>query len=173
MAKLCMVACLAALGLAAVGGEGEAPEETAKLISYLAQEFNFALNVVGATPAKRLEEIVADDAVILWSNGERSNGKAEYLARLAKAREDIRGLFKDLTVSYEVQKVRFLGDAAIILGKVALVGSLAEDEKPYRRTTWQTLVFAKADAGWRLVHEHSNPLAASRSAEPQSKDAPQ
>lgn len=175
MARLCIVGmCLAGLGLAAAGAENAAPDETAKLISYLAQEFNFALNVVGGTPAKRLEEIVADDVAVIWSNGERSSGKAECLARIAKARDDIRGLFKDLTVGYETQRVRVLGDVAVILAKVTLVGTVAEDERPFRRESWQTLVFAKEGGSWRLVHEHANQLAAARPAEaPAAREMPQ
>ncbi len=168
-----MAVCLAALGLAAAGGEGETADETTKLLTYLAREVNYRLLIVGATPAKRLEEILADDATIVWSNGERSTGKAECLQRIAKAREDVRGHLKDLAVSYEVQKVRLFGDTAVVLAKVALLGTLAENEKPFRRETWQTLVFARSDAAWRLVHEHANYAAAPKDAEPQPKDAPQ
>jgi len=168
-----MAVCVAAWGLAALGGEGEATDETTKLLTYLAREVNYRLLLVGATPTKRLEEILADDATIVWSNGQRSTGRAECLQRIAKAREDVKGLFKDLAVSYEAQNVRILGDAAVVLGKVALLGTLAEDEKPFRRETWQTLVFARTDAAWRLVHEHANYVAAPKDTGPQPKDTPQ
>lgn len=168
-----VAACLVAFGLAAVGGEGETPDETAKLITYLAREFNYSTLIVGATPTKRIEEIVADDVVIVRSSGERSTGKAECLQRIAKAREDVRGLFKDFAVAYDVQKVRLLGDAAIILAKVTLLGTLKEDDAPFRHEVWQTLVFARTDAGWRLVHEHANYVAAPKPAETPPKEVPQ
>jgi len=173
-----VVVCLAVLELAAVGGEAKAPEgqgtdETTKLITYLAREFNYSFLIVGATPAKRLEEIIADDVTVVWSNGERSQGKAQCLERIAKAREDIRTLFSDFAVSYETQKVRFIGDVAIILGKVTLLGTLADDERPFRRETWQTLVFVKTgDDAWHLVHEHANQVPAPRPPEPSKSSEP-
>jgi len=170
-----MVVCLAAFALAAFGGEGagDASDEATKLLNYLAREFNHRFLLAGATPTKRLEELMADDVVIVWSNGERSVGRAKCLQRITKAREDIRGLFKEFAISYEAQMVRFLGDAAIILGKVTLQGTLAEDGTPFRRDVWQTLIFAKSDASWRLVHEHANQTAAPKGAEPQPKEVPQ
>jgi uncharacterized protein (TIGR02246 family) len=166
-------ACLVALGTAAAGGEGQAPDETAKLVTYLAREVNYRFVIVGGTPAKRLEEILADDAAIVWSNGERSTGKAECLQRIAKARDDIRELFKDFAVTCEPQKVRLLGDVAVILAKVTLLGTLAENEKPFRRESWQTLLFARAEDRWRLVHEHSSQLAPPKLEGPRQKDVVQ
>lgn len=168
-----MAACLAAFGLAAAGGEADEPDETAKLIAYLARELNSRFLIVGATPSRRLEEILADDVAIVWSNGERSMGKAECLQRIAKARADIREHFKDFAVSFEPQRTRLLGDTAVILAKVTLQGTLADDGEPFRREAWQTVVFARTPTGWRVVHEHSNFVAAPRPADPQPKDAPQ
>ncbi len=168
-----VAAWLAALGAVAAAGETRTTDETAKLVTYLAQEFNYGILTVAATPTRRLEEIVADDVVVVWSNGERSTGKAECLQRIAKSREAARELLQSFAISYELQKVRVVGDAAIILAKVTLIGTLAENEKPFRREVWQTLVFARSDDRWRLVHEHSNQLAAPKPEGPKQRDVPQ
>ncbi|HUT35423.1 MAG TPA: nuclear transport factor 2 family protein [Planctomycetota bacterium] len=150
-----MAACLVAFGVVAVAGEGQAPDDAKQLIIHLAREFDRSFLLQEATPPQRLEELVADDAVFVWSNGQRCNGKAECLQACAKGRDEIRRLFKDIAVAYDAQAVRLLGDAAIVLGKITMSGTLNEGDRPVRREVWQTLIFAMTPAGWRLVQEHS------------------
>ncbi len=68
---------------------------------------------------------------------------------------EIRDLFHTFDYRLDIQTVRVYGQSALVFGKVVLSGELKDGQTPFRREIWETLVFARMDGKWKLVHEHS------------------
>jgi len=139
-----------------------ARDEAAKLVRKLALEFIGAFRLDRPTARKRLEEMLAEDVVMAWSNGRAGKGKTTFLHWYDEAMAEIRDAFRTFAARYDIRSVRRFADGAIVFGKVELSGTLKDGDKPYRRSVWETLVFRKTPAGWRLIHEHSTRTAAEK-----------
>ncbi len=127
--------------------------EDARTVSAMAQRFAGMLSKDSATPVADVVAMLADDALQVTSQGTVIAGKPELAAffrtQVAKSRE----MVKALDSAYRIEKVRVLGDMAVVFGQLLITGQLGKT--PLERTIWETLVFVRRDGRWELWHEHS------------------
>ena len=156
---------LVCVGASALCGEAKGPaappttmgeaEAAGATIRKLAQLYVAPIGLEATVPLAKAAELLADDAVAIWSDGRAVKGKKQLVKRSAAAIAEIKRLFATFEVAYNVRQVRLLTDAAIVVGDVRLAGTLKEGQQPWQRAIWMTLIFQKRPEGWRLIQEHS------------------
>lgn len=135
-----------------------------KALRKLAQEFVGTFCTENPSPFKRLEDIMADDIVGIMSTGRMLEGKQDLLHFYKEMLAEVLDAFRTFKVVYHIRSVRVLGDGATVFGKLTIEGQWKESKEPIQREVWETLVFRKDAAGWRLIQEHSTTAAAEDSA---------
>jgi len=126
-----------------------------KLVRRVVQEFIDAFGTDVRTPLERLKEIMADEFIQIGTNGILYEGRDGNLEVYEKSMEEIRTAFSSFALAYDIATVRVSGNGAVVFGKLIMEGRFKEADAPYRREIWETLVFRRDEAGWRLVQEHS------------------
>jgi len=142
---------------------GSAREDFATVFK-LAQAYVGFFRAEDPTPPEQLDRMLAEKVLSLTSNGKLLEGKRAVLGAYRKSMEEVRKQFANWTVDFEVRSVRVLADAAVVFGKIAMTGRLKETDKPYRREVWETLLFERSPAGWRIIQEHSSLASSPASA---------
>ncbi len=133
------------------------PEE--KAVRKLAREFAEAFRIKNPTPIERLEELLADDCVVVPSTGGLVEGKEFNMQAFTQAIEEKMNRFRDLRVRYAISWIRVFSDSAVTCGELVEQGALKARGKPFKEVLWTTMVFQKAGAQWRIIQVHYTPVA--------------
>jgi len=163
-ANRCLLTIVALIGCWAPWTARGADAADQTLVRSLAQEYVRAYSTRSPTPAKRLEQLLAEDFVAVFSVGKIAEGKAANMRRYREALAQIAQAFTSMTVDYDIRSIRLEGQAAIVFGLITMQGRLKEGDRPYRRDVWETLVFRRTPSGWLLCHEHATRAAAGKEA---------
>jgi ketosteroid isomerase-like protein len=125
-------------------------------IRALAQQFVAALRKQNPTPIAQLADLLDDEFLQIRPDGRLYRGKQTNVAVLRSTAAQIQSTFKTCTVRYEIRTVRVAAGMATVFGMLTTDGRLKQADQPVHTVTWETLVFAKRAAGWRLVQAHSS-----------------
>lgn len=126
-----------------------------EILRDLAQEFAGAFRTQRPTPIRRLEEMLSEDFVQIRSIGEMEEGKEANLTLYREGIQEIRSLFRVMTVRFDISRATCFRDGGVVSGKLVLEGRVKSTDAPFRREIWETLVFRKDRGDWRLIQEHS------------------
>ncbi len=126
-----------------------------EILRDLAQEFAGAFRTERPTPIERIEEMLSEDFVQIRSIGEREEGKEANLTLYREGIQEIRNLFRVMTVRFDISRATCFRDGGVVSGKLVLEGRVKDTDEPFRREIWETLVFRKDGDAWRLIQEHS------------------
>lgn len=135
-------------------GQGPATEQE---IRGLAEQFYAACRPDPRGDYERFAALLADDVLAAGPYGDRLGGKDALLKWHKNDRPRQSAAFDTYDLTYDVESVRLLGDAAVVFGK-AHFGGMLKSGKEGRAANWETLVFRREPAGWRIVHEQSTAL---------------
>lgn len=134
-------------------GLGE-PDEAAA-VRKAADEFVGLFRTPNGTPLSRLGAILHETCVQVGSNGQIYRGRAANVDLFTRGVTEIRNGFDTFNASYEMDDIRVRGDAAMVFGRIQMMGR-TKNGQDFRRTVLETLVFRNVDGAWRLTHEHSS-----------------
>ncbi|MBN2583438.1 MAG: SgcJ/EcaC family oxidoreductase [Planctomycetes bacterium] len=140
--------------LASMAGADEAA------VRALALQFVGMLRKGDRTTDAQIAAMLADDSLQVTSRGTTVRGKDALREFYGKAMTEADKLCSQFTSRYDIERVRISGDMAMVFGRIAITGRLAEGDAPFERNIWETLVFMRQDNQWRLWHEHSTLVSA-------------
>lgn len=132
---------------------GSAADEFA--VRKLAREWVAAWRTEDATPARRVGGMLDEEFVSVSSTGRLTAGKEANLRLWRESMAEIRDVFNEWTLTFEVRSVKLFAGGAIVTGLVTMDGRLKDGDAPFHRYVWETLVFRREGAAWRLVQEHA------------------
>lgn len=151
----CVAAVLATCNSAWAQPATGSTNETETVIRKIAQEFIGMLNTEDRTPSKRVEKLLADDFLQIWSAGRLVKGKKNNLDFYDTGIREIDDLFSEFTADYQIQRVNLFGDGAVTFGVLKMKGTPKAGGEAFTRDILETMVFRKTQDGWRLIEEHS------------------
>lgn len=127
-------------------------------IRRLAEHFFAACRPDPRGDYERFAELLAKDVLAVGPWGYAPLGGRDALLRWHKQDRPKQSVpFENYDLTYDVESVRVLGDAAVVFGKAHFGGKLKSGNEG-RAANWETLVFRREPAGWQIVHEQSTPL---------------
>ncbi len=130
----------------------------------LASEYAEAFRTENPTPIERVEELLADDCVLIPSRGGLIQGKEAVLQAINDAIIAKRAEFRKLKVRFTTKWTGVFADIAVMCGEWKEEGALKARGRPVKRTLWQTIVLRKIGGEWRIIQAQATPTV--RSAAP-------
>jgi len=64
-----------------------------------------------------------------------------------------------LKMRYDIQSVNMVGDASLVFGKIIIDGRLKNNNSPFLKEVWETLILQRINGQWQIVQEHSTTAA--------------
>jgi ketosteroid isomerase-like protein len=148
---------LAMVAMVARHCQAEDPQE--QKVRELANKYVAMVRTDNPTSLDAIGQMLDKDFIQSTSHGTVVRGREENLRWNKEAVDQIKNLFSQFDFRFDIQSVRVNVDTALVFGKLTLFGQL-EDGGKFERQIWETIVFEKTDAQWKMVHEHSTRVKA-------------
>ena len=135
------------------------PKADEQAVRKLALAFVETFNGKDDQPLEKLKSLFAESFVQAGSDGRLHQGKAANLKFYRGALQTISKFMSGYRWTYDIQHIQVLGDMGRVFGKITMSGTLKATGKPWSKEIWETQIFERQRNRWRLVLEHSSPVA--------------
>ena len=124
-------------------------------VRQLAQAYVGMARTESPTPLAVIENMLADDCVLMTKDGNVHRGKRTILRLFQDAIPQMRAKYRRIEARFDIESIRVFPTTAVVRGRIVGTALAASETIPLHVEVLETMVFEKIGDQWKMIHEHS------------------